>query len=122
MPSVDVESAGGILFHRGMLAGKPVVVARCGMGDERARTAARTLIDRYRPDSVLAAGFGGGLGADVRPGELALATEVAGVGASDALLRAAAERVRLRGVRIHAGPLISVAEIVHTIDEKRLLA
>jgi adenosylhomocysteine nucleosidase len=121
MPSVDVESAGGILFHRGVLAGKPVVVARSGMGEERARLATRTLIERYRPDSMLAAGFGGGLAADVLPGELVVATEVAGR-PSEARQRAGAERVRLRDVRIHAGPLVSSPGIVHTIEEKRALA
>jgi nucleoside phosphorylase len=91
------------------------------MGEERARLAARTLIERYRPGSVLAAGFGGGLAADVLPGDLVVATAVAG-SPSDARLRAAAERVRLRDVRIHAGPLVSSPGIVHTIEEKRELA
>lgn len=122
MPSVDTESAGGILFHRGRISGVDVVVARSGMGEQRARAAARTLIERYRPDSILALGFAGGLSKQALPGDLIIASEVGESVSPDASLLAAAEQTRLDSVRIHIGPLHSAGSIVYTVEEKRALA
>ena len=122
MPSVDVESTGGILFHRGFIAGKQVVVARSGIGRERAATAARILIERYHPDSVLCIGFAAGLRPDVVPGDLILATSIAESLVPDDRLVGIAAQTRGEDVAVHSGPLLCVDQVVHSVEEKYELA
>lgn len=122
MPSVDTESAGGVLFYRGDIGGKPVVVARSGMGADRARPAARALIERYQPDSLLAVGFAGALSPDIVPGDLVIAAEVYDSHESDARLRAIAEQSVPKYVQFHTGLIHSVPHIVYAVEEKRRLA
>jgi adenosylhomocysteine nucleosidase len=63
-------------FHEGTLAGQPVALLALGVGKECARIAAEMTIKCYRPDLVIAAGFGGGLQSGVRNGDIVIGTEV----------------------------------------------
>jgi 4-hydroxy-3-methylbut-2-en-1-yl diphosphate reductase len=84
-------------------AATPVV--RTGMGPERSTRARAALAGQ----SVLVAGVGGGLGADVRPGDVVVATEVRGperVIACPSAPMLAAELGRA-GLTVHLGPVVS---------------
>lgn len=75
-------------------------------------------------DAVAVAGIGGGLRADLRAGDIVVATEVRGAGEpvscpSAALLAGA---LRRQGLRVHTGPIISVDHIVTGAERGELAA
>jgi adenosylhomocysteine nucleosidase len=114
MPLADRESAGGFLFHRGVVGGASVVVAKSGMGVERARELTRVICRMYKPASVLIAGFGGGLSEEVTPGDLIVADKVIDERAAydnvlipNAGLVVSARAVVGQGLRVHCGHLVS---------------
>ena len=51
----------GLEFHYGLLAGKPAVVARCGIGKVCAALCAQALIDRFHVGALINTGVAGGL-------------------------------------------------------------
>lgn len=57
--------AGGILFHRGRLLGKEIIVAKCGVGKVFAAMCAEAMIIRFSPDLVVNTGVGGAIAKDI---------------------------------------------------------
>lgn len=55
------EQVGSITFHLGILEGKHVAVARCGIGKVFAAMCAETMIIAYSPRLIINTGVGGGL-------------------------------------------------------------
>ncbi len=125
------------LALRGALPGARVL--RTGAGPARARAAARTMAPpsphsphsphsppgRPGPAPPLAvAGLCAGLDPRLRPGDVVVASEVRGPGATVAcpsaglLVAALAER----GLRAQQGPLVSVEHLVHGAERARLRA
>ncbi|WP_019634143.1 hypothetical protein [Actinomadura atramentaria] len=102
------------------LRGPGRTVVRTGMGPRRARAAA----DRLPPfDALAVAGFGGGLDARLRPGDLVVATEVR-TAAGPLRCRAAADVAELlerAGAAVRLGPVITADHPV-TGRERRALA
>src|SRR2546427_10408988 len=68
MSPAVIDSAYGIRVYRGQLGGKSLVIAKSGMGAERAELAAATLIQTHCPRALIIAGFCGGLLSE--PGDL----------------------------------------------------
>ncbi|HEY3010785.1 MAG TPA: 4-hydroxy-3-methylbut-2-enyl diphosphate reductase [Micromonosporaceae bacterium] len=96
-------------------------VVRTGMGPRRAARAAALLAGR----PVLVAGVGGGLGPEVRPGDLVVATEVRGPDGArwpcpSAPLLAA--ELRRNGLTVHLGPVASRARVVDGRTRRELAA
>lgn len=59
------ETISGIEFVQGMIGGKEVVVAQCGIGKVFAALCAQTMILHYQTDRVINVGVGGTLSPDV---------------------------------------------------------
>ena len=57
----ETEHIGGVLFHTGMLEGKSVVIAKCGVGKVFAALTAEAMIIRYSPELIINTGVGGAL-------------------------------------------------------------
>lgn len=55
------DNAGGIRFHLGLLEGKRVAIAKCGVGKVFAALTAEAMIIKYSPDLVVNTGVGGAL-------------------------------------------------------------
>jgi adenosylhomocysteine nucleosidase len=53
------DSSGGIVFHTGMLLGKNVVIAKCGIGKVFAALTAEAMILMYSPELIVNTGVGG---------------------------------------------------------------
>lgn len=70
---VQVDQVAGIEVERGRLAGREVVLALSGIGKVAAATTAAVLCERV--ESVVMVGTAGGLRADVKPGDVVVATE-----------------------------------------------
>jgi adenosylhomocysteine nucleosidase len=64
---------GGVEFHEGTLAGRPVVVVRVGVGKVNAALTTTLLLEHYRPAHVLFTGVAGGLDSTLAPGDIVLA-------------------------------------------------
>jgi 4-hydroxy-3-methylbut-2-en-1-yl diphosphate reductase len=95
-------------------------IVRSGMGPARSLAAAAN-----GHDGVLVAGVAGGLAAEVRPGDLVVATEVRGpdgtvVPCPSAPLLAAS--LRRLGLTVHVGPIASTPKVTHGPARSELAA
>ena len=59
------EKIGSILFHRGALLGKEVVIARCGIGKVFAALCAEAMMISYSPRLVINTGVGGAVASGI---------------------------------------------------------
>jgi adenosylhomocysteine nucleosidase len=138
-----VTSHAGRSFHVGTLAGCPVVLTLSGIGKVAAATTTALLLERFASvEAVIFTGVAGGLGRDVRVGDVVIARELlqhdldasplfpryevpltgrsrfATDGAwSDRLVEAA----RSSGLRVHQGLIVSGDRFVATAAESREL-
>ena len=69
----QTETISGMDFVRGAIQGVECVVARCNVGKVNAAICAQTMILRYAPSRIINSGVAGGIGADVKIGDLVLA-------------------------------------------------
>lgn len=146
---VDVDAPttvaqAGRVFHAGMLAGCPAVLTLCGIGKVAAAATTALLLERFAAvDAVIFTGVAGGLGRDVKVGDVVMARELlqhdldasplfpryevpltgrsrfaADATWSDRLAAAA----RAQGLRVHEGLVISGDRFVCTAAESRELA
>ncbi len=76
MTETSVEEIGGIRFVSGILRGKRVVCAKCGIGKVFAAMCAEAMILRYAPSVIVNSGVAGTLSADLSIGEIAIADAV----------------------------------------------
>lgn len=67
-----VEREGGIVLIVGTHEEHEVVLAIGGIGQTRASHASQILVDRFKPQVVISAGFAGALDASLQPGDLIL--------------------------------------------------
>ncbi|WP_238430793.1 4-hydroxy-3-methylbut-2-enyl diphosphate reductase [Frankia nepalensis] len=90
------------------------VVVRTGMGPERA-SRANQAVRAAKPDAVAVVGVAGGLGPQVRPGDVIVASEVrTGDGTVTGRCPSApllAGELRRAGLTVHVGPVVSVPRL-----------
>ena len=70
------DTVSGITFHTGKIAGKSVVVAKCGIGKVFAAMCAQTMILKYSPDLIVNTGVGGALASGISTGDIVVATDL----------------------------------------------
>lgn len=73
MTDTETHTVSGIDFVSGMLQGRRVVVAQCGIGKVFAAVCAQTMILTYAPRIVINTGVAGTLTSDLSIGQVALA-------------------------------------------------
>ncbi len=69
----ESETVSGITFHTGLISGKRVAVARCGIGKVFAAICAQTMILKYSPDLIVNTGVGGAIGGGLNCGDVVIA-------------------------------------------------
>ncbi len=69
------ERVGGLVFSSGLLAEKPVVVVKCGVGKVNASLCAQGGILQYHPSAVINVGVAGGVGTGIVTGHVVLGTQ-----------------------------------------------
>jgi adenosylhomocysteine nucleosidase len=74
LADLRTERRGGRDFHFGRLDGHAVILVRCGIGKVAAATTAAVLLDAFDARALLFTGVAGGLGADVRVGDIVVAS------------------------------------------------
>lgn len=72
----DVRTVSGIAYISGKLLGKDCVIARCGVGKVNAAVCTQTMILLYHPDFIINTGAAGGIGEDIRIGDIVVADYV----------------------------------------------
>jgi len=94
-------------------------VLRAGYGTiAAARRAAET--DHSAFDQIAVMGVGAGLTADLRPGDLVVATSVGAIECDSAVLLAG--ELRRAGLRVHLGPVVTVDHLVKKAERAELAA
>ena len=73
MPDDDCVQRGGRTFWQGHVQGRPVVAVLSGIGKVAAATTATLLIDAFGVSQIWFTGVAGGLGEDVRVGDVVVA-------------------------------------------------
>ena len=72
----QTETVSGIVFNTGVLFGKRVVVARCGVGKVFAAICAEAMIIKYNPSLIVNTGVGGALDKSLRPLDIVFAGDL----------------------------------------------
>lgn len=67
------ETVSGITFHTGLISGRRVAVAKCGIGKVFAALCAEIMILKYSPDLLVNTGVGGAIGGGLRCGDVVIA-------------------------------------------------
>ena len=71
------EKRNGVVFYRGTISGKEVVLTKCGIGKANAAMNTTLLILKYKPELVINIGCAGSLSPDVHVGDIVVGTQVA---------------------------------------------
>ncbi len=102
----------------GRCRGKQVILARSGVGRERAERAARAVLERYPVTVLVSLGFGGALNESYKAGDLVVSTTVKCPDAPESY-GSDARLVALSGGRCGTG--ITVADVAPDTESKRRL-
>ena len=70
------DTVGGIEFHTGVIAGKRVAVARCGIGKVFAAMCATAMVIKYSPKLIINTGVGGALSGELSPTDIVIASDL----------------------------------------------
>ncbi|MGN8245901.1 5'-methylthioadenosine/S-adenosylhomocysteine nucleosidase [Cellulomonas soli] len=139
---VGLEARVGQAVHRVVaFEGRGVLLVQCGIGLVNAATAAAVAINGTHPRAVISAGSAGGLGVDVRVGEVVVGTDYVYSGAdarafgyslgqvpgmpevyaAEKDLLAAALRAEAPGLHVRAGTMLSGDKFIDAslVDEVR---
>lgn len=63
-------------FNHGYICGKDVVIVKSGIGKVNAAVCTQILIDDFNVDTVINVGIAGGIGCDIYPGDIVIATDL----------------------------------------------
>lgn len=72
----NIEKVSGIEFNTGILFGKKVVIARCGIGKVFAAICAEAMIIKYSPSLIINSGVGGAIDKALRPLDIVFADKL----------------------------------------------
>ncbi len=69
----DSQTVSGVTFHTGLIEGKRVAVAKCGIGKVFAAICTEIMILKYSPSLIVNTGVGGALASDLTTGDIVIA-------------------------------------------------
>lgn len=72
----ETEVVGGIEFNLGLMHGKRIVIAKCGVGKVFAAICAEAMIIKYAPSLIVNSGVGGALDKSLRPLDIVFADKL----------------------------------------------
>lgn len=76
LADVQAEEYAGVVYHRGTLAGKPVVICCAGMGKANAAAATQVLITKYGADRIIFSGIAGNMTSKIGIGDVVIGRTV----------------------------------------------
>lgn len=72
----DTQVKAKMTFYKGKLWGKDVVAVVCGIGKVNAAVCTQLLVTEYKVSSIINVGVAGGIGKDIYPGDVVVATDL----------------------------------------------
>ena len=75
MKELDIQKIGTTNFYHGIIFGKEVVVAKCGIGKVNASMCTQNMIHAYKPSLIINTGCAAGVGDGIRVGDIVLASK-----------------------------------------------
>lgn len=72
----STETKARMTFYKGKLWGKNIVAVVCGIGKVNAAVCTQILITEYKVSSIINVGVAGGIGKDIYPGDVVIATDL----------------------------------------------
>ena len=72
----ESETVSGVTYHTGMLGGKRVAIARCGVGKVFAAICAEAMIIKYSPRLIINTGVGGALAGGLKTTDIVIADKL----------------------------------------------
>lgn len=75
MQAEEIVEKAGMLFHKGVLCGKEVVVVQSGIGKVNAALCAQILVDVFGVDTLINTGIAGSLDAQIDIGDMVISTD-----------------------------------------------
>lgn len=106
-------------FYKGDLLGKPLLLARTGVGIRRARTGTNYLIQRFRPRLIISVGLGGALGDGLRVGDIIVGQWVLSLKRNEKKVLFC--DIKSMSMDFRKGGLLTENRFIHDPDEKRRL-
>lgn len=76
MNITKTENRAKMTFHEGYISGKKIVAVICGIGKVNAAVCAQILITTYGATHVVNVGVAGGIGENIRPGDVVIANSL----------------------------------------------
>lgn len=76
MTQAEKSTRANMTFHKGKLWEKDVVAVVCGIGKVNAAICSQILISEFKVDSIINVGVAGGIGKDIYPGDVVVATDL----------------------------------------------
>ncbi len=120
------DTAGSAAMFEGTVGQKRIVLVRTGIGIKRAAAAARTAVERYRPDTVLLIGAAGGIDPALSIGDVVVAGRIINVIGEEYICDSAlCERVfsllQRCGAPVSRGTCLTLKTFIHLAQEKTAL-
>ncbi len=75
MEHVEAAEYGRLVFYKGTLSGKDVVLSRCGVGKVNAALCTQQMIDHYQIDTVINVGVAGGVAKGLGVGDIVISKD-----------------------------------------------
>ena len=138
------EQIGSFVFYLGKISGVDCVLVQCGIGKVAAAVCTQTLLLKFCPDAVVNLGVAGGIGKEVRIGDLVLSEAVVEhdmnttalgdppgylsgldlvyIKSDPRLLSVFAETAELLGIRVHRGVIATGDLFVSSAKQAQKLA
>lgn len=71
----EIHEQASMIFCKGILCGKDVVVVRSGIGKVNAGICAQILVDKFQVDTLINTGIAGSLNADINIGDMVISSD-----------------------------------------------
>ena len=75
LENVEIKNIAAMEFYKGTLAGKEVVVVKCGVGKVNAAVCTQILADKFDVEAVINTGVAGGLYKDIEIGDIVISKD-----------------------------------------------
>ena len=75
MTDIETDSVAGMIFKKGVLEGKEVVIVRSGIGKVNAAICTQILADRYGVSAVINTGVAGSLKNEINIGDIVISSD-----------------------------------------------
>ncbi len=112
----EIDEKRGMLFYKGTLDEKEVVLVRTTVGKVSAAICAQTLIDVYEVEFVISVGLAGALSPDLNIGDLVIAGETTRIEEVHALAKHIEQKLEIKHVNV--GHIISDNQFLESMEIK----